>query len=87
MGRSNPTHFCIIMNENDYKTLIITYQQKSFDLFSQVIALEAKLASSKQLIEALTFQVNELNSELENLKSKNKKVSSKPADNLNSGEF
>ena len=75
------------MNENDYKTLIITYQQKSFDLFSQVIALEAKLSSSKQIIEALTLQVNELNSELEILKSKNKKTSIKAPDSLNSEEF
>jgi len=75
------------MNENDYKTLIITYQQKSFDLFSQVIALEAKLSSSKQIIEALTLQINELNSELEILKSKNKKTSNKVPDSLNSEEF
>lgn len=77
MGRSNPTYFCIIMNENDYKTLIITYQQKSFDLFSQVIALEAKLASSKQLIESLTLQVNDLNNQLEMIKLKSKKSSDK----------
>jgi hypothetical protein len=63
------------MNENDYKTLIITYQQKSFDLFSQVIALEAKLTTSNQFIESLMKQVNDLNSELESLKSKNKKIS------------
>lgn len=75
------------MNENDYKTLIITYQQKSFDLFSQVIALEAKLSSSNQIIESLMKQVNDLNNELENLKSKNKKTSSKVSDSLNSGEF
>ncbi len=77
MGRSNPTYFCIIMNENDYKTLIITYQQKSFDLFSQVIALEAKLASSKQLIESLTSQVNDLNNQLEMIKLQSKKSSDK----------
>lgn len=75
------------MNENDYKTLIITYQQKSFDLFSQVIALEAKLTTSNQIIESLMKQVNDLNSELENLKAKTKKTSTKPSDSLNSGEF
>jgi chromosome segregation ATPase len=75
------------MNENDYKTLIITYQQKSFDLFSQVVALEAKLSSSNQIIESLMKQVNDLNSELESLKSKNKKTSTKISDSLNSGEF
>lgn len=75
------------MNENDYKTLIITYQQKSFDLFSQVIALEAKLTSANQIIESLMKQVNDLNTELENLKTKTKKTSSKVSDSLNSGEF
>ena len=75
------------MNENDYKTLIITYQQKSFDLFSQVVALEAKLSSSNQIIESLMKQVNDLNSELDSLKSKNKKTSTKISDSLNSGEF
>jgi chromosome segregation ATPase len=75
------------MNENDYKTLIITYQQKSFDLFSQVIALEAKLSTSNQFIESLMKQLNDLNSELESLKSKNKKTSTKISDSLNSGEF
>ena len=75
------------MNENDYKTLIITYQQKSFDLFSQVIALEAKLTSANQIIESLMKQVNDLNIELENLKTKTKKTSSKVSDSLNSGEF
>lgn len=75
------------MNENDYKTLIITYQQKSFDLFSQVIALEAKLTTANQIVETLMKQVKDLNNELENLKSKNKKTSTKLSDNLNSGEF
>ena len=63
------------------------FPKKSFYLFSQVIALEAKLSSSKQIIEALTLQINELNSELEILKSKNKKTSNKVPDSLNSEEF
>jgi len=75
------------MNENDYKTLIITYQQKSFDLFTQVIALEAKLSTANQVIETLMKQTNDLKNELESLKLKNKKVSNKTSDSLNSGEF
>jgi len=42
------------MTENDYKNFIAVYQQKSSDLFNQTIALEARLLSSNQLIEALT---------------------------------
>ena len=70
MGRTKTTHFLLIMNENDYKSLIVSYQQKSFDLFSQVVSLEAKLNVSNQLVEALTQKVNELKSEIESLKSK-----------------
>jgi len=75
------------MNENDYKTLILTYQQKSFDLFSQVVALEARLTTSKQTIESLTNQVNTLMSELESVNSKPKRTGSKITDNLSAEEF
>jgi len=75
------------MNENDYKSLIIVYQQKSFDLFSQVVALEAKMATSYQLIESLTLKINELKSEIENIKTKNKKTSSKLLDNSSTEDF
>ena len=61
------------MNENDYKNLIIIYQQKSFDLFSQVVSLEAKLNISNQLVESLTQKVKELKDENESLKNKNAK--------------
>tara|TARA_X000000368_G_C22709332_1_gene570310 strand:- start:170 stop:388 length:219 start_codon:yes stop_codon:yes gene_type:complete len=53
------------MNEQDYKNLIISYQQKSFDLFSQVVALEAKQSTLNQLVEALTEKVNDLSKKLE----------------------
>ena len=69
------------MNENDYKNLIITYQQKAFDLFSQVVALEARIASSNQLVESLTVQVKNLTLEVDNLKMKNKKTNTKTTDN------
>lgn len=75
------------MNENDYKSLIIVYQQKSFDLFSQVVALEAKMATSYQLIESLTLKINELKTEIENIKTKNKKTSSKLLDNSSTEDF
>jgi len=55
-------------NETDYKILLGTYQQKSFDLFNQVIALEARVSSSNQTIEVLNKKVNDLIGELENQK-------------------
>ncbi len=69
------------MNENDYKNLIVIYQQKAFDLFSQVVALEARLAGSKQLVESLSIQINDLTVELESLKAKTKKTNTKTTDN------
>ena len=61
------------MSEQELKVLLSTYQQKSFELFNQVIALESRLTTSNQLIEALTNKVNELNEENEKLKVKVKK--------------
>jgi len=69
------------MNENDYKNLIVTYQQKAFDLFSQVVALEARVSSSNQLIESLSNKINDLTIELESLKAKNKKTNTKITNN------
>lgn len=53
------------MNEIDFKNLLGSYQQKSFDLFTQVIALEAKIATANQTIESLTLKINQLSEELE----------------------
>jgi len=87
MGRSNPTSFCIFdMTENDYKNFIAVYQQKSSDLFSQVVALEARLIGANQLIEALTNKVNEQKEEIEKLKAKNTRKTTK-TDNSSSEEF
>jgi len=74
------------MNETDYKTLILTYQQKSFDLFSQTVALEARLKTSTQLIEELSTKVNQLTSEIDSLNSKISKKTQK-VENLNSEGF
>ena len=64
------------MNEQDLKYLIASYQQKSFDLFSQSVANEAKIRQLNELIEALTKKVNEQNEELDKLKAKTKKPTS-----------
>jgi len=87
MGRSNPTLFNIFdMTENDYKNFIAVYQQKSSDLFNQIIALEARSMSSNQIIEALTNKVNEQKDEIEKLKAKNTRKPTK-TDNSSSEEF
>jgi uncharacterized coiled-coil protein SlyX len=65
------------MNDNDYKSLILVYQQKSFDLFSQVVALEAKVNIANKTIENLNARIIEQEDELSKLNSKNKKTSTK----------
>jgi len=60
------------MNEIDFKNLLGSYQQKSFDLFNQVIALEAKIMTANQTIDSLTSKINQLSAELE---KKNKRSS------------
>ena len=72
------------MNETDYKNLIIIYQQKSFDLFSQVVALEAKQASLNQLIKELTEKVEDLSKKLER---KNRGTKKQIAANIDSQQF
>ena len=74
------------MTENDYKNFISIYQQKSSDFFAQTVALEARLMSSNQLIEALTNRVNEQKEEIEKLKAKNTRKSTK-TDNSSSEDF
>jgi hypothetical protein len=39
------------MNEVDYRALLMVYQQKSGDMLSQIIALEAKLIVANQKLE------------------------------------
>lgn len=68
------------MNEQDYKYLIATYQQKSFELFSQSIANEAKIRQLNDLVEALTTKVNEQKQEIEKLSQKTKRVTKNESD-------
>jgi uncharacterized coiled-coil protein SlyX len=74
------------MTENDYKNFIAVYQQKSADLFNQTIALEARVMSYNQLIEALKNKINEQNDEIEKLKAKGNRKTTK-TDNSSSEEF
>ena len=48
------------MNEEDYKAIIATYQQKAFELFNQNIVLETQLNSFKQKVETLTQENTKL---------------------------
>lgn len=50
------------MGEEDYKAIIATYQQKSFELFTKNIVLETQVGT-------LRTQVEQLTTELEKLKS------------------
>jgi outer membrane murein-binding lipoprotein Lpp len=56
------------MNEQDYKYLLATYQQKCYDFLSQCIASDAKVRQLSDLVEALTSKVNEQKQEIEKLK-------------------
>jgi regulator of replication initiation timing len=71
------------MNEQEIKNLLSVYQQKVNDFTAQVIALEARIMNSNQVIEALTKKVNELNEENEKLKSSKSRKTTKE----DSGEF
>jgi peptidoglycan hydrolase CwlO-like protein len=62
------------MNEQDLKYLIASYQQKSFDLFSQSIANDAKIRQLNDLVEALNNKVKEQQEELDKLNSKPKRT-------------
>ena len=84
MGAIPPFLLYELMNEQDYKSLIITYQQKSFDLFSQVVALEAKQSTLNQLVKELTEKVEDLSKKLER---KNRGTKKQIAANIDSREF
>ena len=84
MGVIPPFLLYKTMNEQDYKSLIITYQQKSFDLFSQVVALEAKQTTLTQLVKDLTEKVEDLTKKLER---KNRGTKKQIAANIDSKEF
>ena len=61
------------MDEQDYKYLISSYQQKSFDLMSQLVATEARVKKLTDTTELLNAQIAEQQNEIDKL-SKVKKV-------------
>lgn len=62
------------ISEEDYKTLISVYQQKTFKLFNENISLEAKVATLNSLVEKLTDNVNKLTKSVE--KNNKRKIKS-----------
>lgn len=48
------------MNEQDLKYLLLSYQQKSFDLFTQLVASEAKNKNLNDIVENLKKQISNL---------------------------
>ena len=59
MSRQKGDEFSYI-SEDDYKTLITVYQQKTFKLFNENISLEAKVATLNSLVESLKTTVQDL---------------------------
>lgn len=64
------------MTEDDYKSVITGYQQKSFELFNQNIVLEAQINNLKKSVELLTNELEKLKQE------KNTRKNSKPTEDF-----
>lgn len=74
MARNKEEEFQYI-SEDDYKTLISVYQQKTFKLFNENISLEAKVATLSSLVEDLNQTVLDITKEKEKI---NKRAVRKP---------
>lgn len=58
------------MNEQDLQYLLKVYQDKSFDLFSQTIALQAKVNKVLEINAELGKRVQEQQEEIQKLESR-----------------
>jgi 23S rRNA maturation mini-RNase III len=67
------------ISEDDYKTLISVYQQKTFKLFNENISLEAKVATLNSLVEKLTDNVNKITKTAERNSNSKRKTKSPQA--------
>ena len=61
------------MDEQDYKYLITTYQQKIFDILSQLIASEARVKKLIDTVESLNLKNKQQQEELDKLSQKSKR--------------
>jgi uncharacterized protein YlxW (UPF0749 family) len=77
------------MNEQDLKYMVSTYQQKTFDLLSQVIATESKVRQLTDLVQAQSKQIQSQTEEIEKLKSKDSSPRTKKssAEKISGEEF
>jgi hypothetical protein len=71
------------MSEQELKTLLGVYQQKTYELFTQNVALEAKVSNLSSLVEVLTKRLNEITNPVQEESKPTKKTSAKE----DSGEF
>jgi uncharacterized coiled-coil protein SlyX len=62
------------MNEQDYKYLIATYQQKTLEILSQLIVAESKNRQLNDITEALNVKISEQQKEIDKLSSKTKRT-------------
>jgi hypothetical protein len=67
------------ISEDDYKTLISIYQQKTFEMFNQNIALEAKVATLGSLVESLNETIEKITKE-QDRPTKNRRTKSQSND-------
>jgi len=56
------------MSEEEYKSVISTYQQKAFELFNANIVLESQIQSQKNVIDALKKELENMSFELQTLR-------------------
>lgn len=62
------------MNEQDYKYLIATYQQKTLEILSQLIVVESKNRQLNDINDTLTVKINEQQKEIDRLSGKTKRT-------------
>ena len=52
------------MNEEDYKSLIVTYQRKSMDLFAQLVVAETKVEVLNTQLRDAKLRIQQLEEEI-----------------------
>jgi uncharacterized coiled-coil protein SlyX len=62
------------MNEQDYKYLIASYQQKTLEILSQLIVSDAKNRQLNDLNETLSAKITEQQKEIDKLSVKTKRA-------------
>jgi predicted RNase H-like nuclease (RuvC/YqgF family) len=70
MAKQDNSEEFMYIKEDDYKTLISVYQQKTFDLFNQNIALEAKISTLNSLIKNMNETIEQITKERDKITKK-----------------